>query len=198
MFISVTFSSRDNDSAFNEKLSEFQSYLVGRGYSEASGGQHGHQVLTQGVVCTGLDVKWSWLLLQGCKALCCGWFLGEKHGEEQMGSVSFKKKCQMHRNLISRVEIFCFVSTFNHRSAKNIVVLVRPSTPGANAERGRGSVLPIIGGYRVLGEADERKMAVGAGGKGLLGGGGCLYMMLNVWKAILTSTYLSREISIVK
>ena len=52
MLISVTSSSRDNDSDFNEKLSEFQSYLVGGGYSEASGGQHGHRVWTQGVVCT--------------------------------------------------------------------------------------------------------------------------------------------------
>ena len=95
-----------------------------------------------------------------------------------MGSVSFKKKCQMHRNLISRVEIFCFVSTFNHRSAKNIAVLVRPVTPEANVERGRGSVLPIIGGYRMLGEADGRKIDVWAGGKGL--GGGCRYMILNL------------------
>ena len=91
-----------------------------------------------------------------------------------MGSVSFKKKCQMHRNLISRVEIFCFVSAFNHRSAKNIAGLVRPVTPEANVERGRGSVLPIIGGYRLLGGggADGRKIDVLAGGKGLRGAAG--------------------------
>ena len=54
MLISFTSSSRDNDSAFNEKLSKSQTYIVGGadGHSEASGGQDGHQVWTQGVVCT--------------------------------------------------------------------------------------------------------------------------------------------------
>ena len=60
---------------------------------------------------------------------------------------------------------------FNHRSAKNIAVVVGPGTPEANVERGRGSVLPTSGGYRVPGEAEGRKMVVGRAGKGYGGGG---------------------------
>ena len=51
-------------------------------------------------------------------------------------------------------------------------MVVGPGTPEANVERGRGSVLPTSGGYRLLGAAEGRKMVVGRAGKGYRGGGG--------------------------
>ena len=119
----MTFSSRDNDSAFNEKLSKVSILPRRRGLQW--GERRARRTSGLDSRCglhSGLDVKWSWLMLQGCKALCCGWFLGEKHGEEQLGSYLFQEEMPN----APKLDFTCWNLLFREH---NLTIEVRKTLP---------------------------------------------------------------------